>query len=128
MGNFRGCVMSSCIKPIVQQHDKSPVVLLHCFDRFVLLTRDKTIPRTHSLCQRLTEIFSFVGLVHVLNGDVLILCLNKLLLRLGLLMFLVGASPILVRFKYTFFYKFYQNKLTFTRKETRFLRKLLYNI
>ncbi|VVB09215.1 unnamed protein product [Arabis nemorensis] len=33
IGNFKGCVMSSCIKPLVQLHDNSPVVLLHCFDR-----------------------------------------------------------------------------------------------
>ncbi|KAH0885521.1 hypothetical protein HID58_061617 [Brassica napus] len=43
MGNFRGCVMSSCIKPIVQQHDKSPVVLLHCFDSSCLEWR-RTYP------------------------------------------------------------------------------------
>ncbi|KAH0929225.1 hypothetical protein HID58_014952 [Brassica napus] len=43
MGNFKGCVMSSCIKPIVQQHDKSPVVLLHCFDSSCLEWR-RTYP------------------------------------------------------------------------------------
>ncbi|CAH8360185.1 unnamed protein product [Eruca vesicaria subsp. sativa] len=43
VGNFKGCVMSSCIKPIVQQHDKSPVVLLHCFDSSCLEWR-RTYP------------------------------------------------------------------------------------
>ncbi|CAN8273181.1 unnamed protein product [Cochlearia groenlandica] len=32
MGNYKGCVMSSCIKPIIQLQDKTPIVLLHCFD------------------------------------------------------------------------------------------------
>ncbi|XP_010552541.1 PREDICTED: monoacylglycerol lipase ABHD6-like [Tarenaya hassleriana] len=32
MEKFNGCVMSSCIKPLGQQHCANPVVLLHCFD------------------------------------------------------------------------------------------------
>ena len=28
-----GCIMSSCVKPLIQS-DFNPVVLLHCFDRF----------------------------------------------------------------------------------------------
>ncbi|CAA7055473.1 unnamed protein product [Microthlaspi erraticum] len=49
MGNFRGCVMSSCIKPIVQSHDKSPVVLLHCFDSSCLEWR-RTYPLLEQAC------------------------------------------------------------------------------
>ncbi|KAG2286719.1 hypothetical protein Bca4012_032767 [Brassica carinata] len=46
MENFRGCVMSSCIKPTVQLPDKSPVVLLHCFDSSCLEWR-----RAHPLLE-----------------------------------------------------------------------------
>lgn len=56
MENFRGCVMSSCIKPTVQLPDKSPVVLLHCFDRFVC-QQDKD-----NSMSSLTEIFFFFWL------------------------------------------------------------------
>lgn len=33
VGTSESCIMSSCIKPVIQG-DKEPVVLLHCFDRF----------------------------------------------------------------------------------------------
>ncbi|KAG7604270.1 putative 2-hydroxy-6-oxonona-2,4-dienedioate hydrolase [Arabidopsis thaliana] len=49
MGNFRGSVMSSCIKPLVQLHDKSPVVLLHCFDSSCLEWR-RTYPLLEQAC------------------------------------------------------------------------------
>ncbi|ESQ47108.1 hypothetical protein EUTSA_v10027834mg [Eutrema salsugineum] len=49
IGNFRGCVMSSCIKPTVQLHDKSPVVLLHCFDSSCLEWR-RTYPLLEQAC------------------------------------------------------------------------------
>ncbi|KAG2307987.1 hypothetical protein Bca4012_083064 [Brassica carinata] len=49
MGNFRGCVMSSCIKPIVQLPDKSPVVLLHCFDSSCLEWR-RAYPLLEQAC------------------------------------------------------------------------------
>lgn len=55
MENFRGCVMSSCIKPTVQLPDKSPVVLLHCFDRFVC-QQDKD-----NSMSSLTEFFFFLA-------------------------------------------------------------------
>ncbi|KAJ4902659.1 alpha/beta-Hydrolases superfamily protein [Raphanus sativus] len=49
MGNFRGCVMSSCIKPNVQLPDKSPVVLLHCFDSSCLEWR-RAYPLLEQAC------------------------------------------------------------------------------
>ncbi|KAJ0260576.1 AB hydrolase-1 domain-containing protein [Hirschfeldia incana] len=49
MGNFRGCVMSSCIKPTVQLPDKSPVVLLHCFDSSCLEWR-RAYPLLEQAC------------------------------------------------------------------------------
>lgn len=36
VGFSEGCIMSSCVKPKVQ-NATNPVVLLHCFDRFVML-------------------------------------------------------------------------------------------
>jgi len=59
MGNFRGSVMSSCIKPLVQLHDKSPVVLLHCFDRYFIFFTDSIIIFMNSLCLN----FNFVGIL-----------------------------------------------------------------
>lgn len=29
------CIMSSCVKPLIQREEATPVVLLHSFDRFV---------------------------------------------------------------------------------------------
>ncbi|CAF2275557.1 unnamed protein product [Brassica napus] len=49
MENFRGCVMSSCIKPTVQLPDKSPVVLLHCFDSSCLEWR-RAYPLLEEAC------------------------------------------------------------------------------
>ncbi|KAF3552843.1 hypothetical protein F2Q69_00016336 [Brassica cretica] len=49
MENFRGCVMSSCIKPTVQLPDKSPVVLLHCFDSSCLEWR-RAYPLLEQAC------------------------------------------------------------------------------
>jgi len=33
IGSSESCIMSSCVKPLIQS-ETSPVVLLHCFDRF----------------------------------------------------------------------------------------------
>lgn len=49
MGNFRSCVMSSCIKPTFQLPDKSPVVLLHCFDSSCLEWR-RAYPLLEQAC------------------------------------------------------------------------------
>ncbi|KAG5401209.1 hypothetical protein IGI04_015816 [Brassica rapa subsp. trilocularis] len=49
MENFRGCVMSSCTKPTVQLPDKSPVVLLHCFDSSCLEWR-RAYPLLEEAC------------------------------------------------------------------------------
>ncbi|CAH8385096.1 unnamed protein product [Eruca vesicaria subsp. sativa] len=49
MGNFRGCVMSSCIKPTILLPDKSPVVLLHCFDSSCLEWR-RAYPLLEQAC------------------------------------------------------------------------------
>ena len=43
MGSSGSCIMSSCVKPVIRSNS-NPVVLLHCFDRFVVYESHTNTP------------------------------------------------------------------------------------
>jgi len=65
--------MSSCVKPLRQSNKTSPVVLLHCFDRFDIHAKLPYINAHNNYCFFSPAVICVCSFVHVWEAVVVVI-------------------------------------------------------